>query len=481
MLATLAGQSFGIAGSIDGMMASLSMSRSAFSTSWMGALFVSSWLLPLGGTAFDALGPRTMLLLLTPAFAVALVALSFVSGPLSLTAALGLLRFTGPECCELIAYSAPNLWFLDGSQLASSEPMLKEEERGGGSDSDCSANTHTIGQQQQQQHQQLKQPTSFFHTKGFAIGLLTVVDLSMMLAAPLLRIDIAASGWRAMYRHVALLGGGALLCAALLMPSRATSPHVDAAQEDAASQAEASAEAEGSTSRAGWSFREALACPTLWLLMAARFAVSMIWAGTNIHIVDIMRWVGLPEATLSAHVASNYALVTAASYCATVAASMFMGRITLKLRLVAVGTAAAACSALILALAPPSVPLLAIWAVAFGCFAGTFFTGMAVVAADLFGTRALGRINSLLGGVGTFASGAGPALFAVERDSCGSYHVLLALGIASSLLATALALIPRPAPPRRLSTKMQHDVECSGVDVELTQMKTTLSLHLEST
>ena len=106
---------------------------------------------------------------------------------------------------------------------------------------------------------------------------------------------------------------------------------------------------------------------------------------------------------------------------------------------------------------------------------------MAVVAADLFGTRALGRINSLLGGVGTFASGSGPALFAVERDSCGSYHVLLALGIASSLLATALALIPRPAPPRRLSTEMQHDVECSGVDVELTQMKTTLSLHLEST
>jgi MFS family permease len=112
IFATGPGHSFGVNVFVDHFIADLHISRSILSLVWASALALSSVLLPIVGILLDTIGVRPVVLFATLGFCFALILMSRATGIVSLSFAVCLLRFFGPECLVLSANTTINRWFV---------------------------------------------------------------------------------------------------------------------------------------------------------------------------------------------------------------------------------------------------------------------------------------------------------------------------------------------------------------------------------
>ena len=111
LAATGPGQTVGVSLFIDPLIADLGISRSAISTAYMLGTLAGAVALPWIGRVIDRLGVRRTMAGIGVIFAAVLLALSFVSSIVGLTAGFVGLRMAGQGALGLTATTAVALWF----------------------------------------------------------------------------------------------------------------------------------------------------------------------------------------------------------------------------------------------------------------------------------------------------------------------------------------------------------------------------------
>lgn len=106
------GHTFGVNAFVDHFIEDLHISRSSVSTVWAVALVVSSVLIPVVGQLLDTIGVRYVVLVACVGFVGALFLMSMAQSAVTLTIAISMLRFFGPECMVLSANTTINRWFV---------------------------------------------------------------------------------------------------------------------------------------------------------------------------------------------------------------------------------------------------------------------------------------------------------------------------------------------------------------------------------
>lgn len=88
-----------------------------------------------------------------------------------------------------------------------------------------------------------------------------------------------------------------------------------------------------------------------------------------------------------------------------------------------------------------------LWYTWYGFFCGLSFVVTSIIFADIFGRKALGRVNGVLAAVGTTTAGLGPLAFGWSRDTTGSYRPATTTCLTIFALAAG-SLAARPLPTR---------------------------------
>jgi nitrate/nitrite transporter NarK len=95
-----------------------------------------------------------------------------------------------------------------------------------------------------------------------------------------------------------------------------------------------------------------------------------------------------------------------------------------------------------------------LWYCGYGFFCGLGFCILSMIFADVFGRKALGRVNGVITAVHTSTAGVGPLVFGWSRDTTGAYRTATTACLAVFLVATLiLALRSLPVRTSRLTGK----------------------------
>ena len=170
VLCSAPGHSFGFNMMLDLWIKDLGISRTHLSALWMASLLASATLISAVGWLIDRYGSQFVLCIVVLPYVGSLLGLSIARNVYTLGICLCCIRFLGPECLVLAAYTTTNRWFV--------------------------------------------------RRRGTAAAVLTCFD-SLMLTLPAAEQSlISAHGWRAAYRVIAVAVGVSLVLVASLIRSR---------------------------------------------------------------------------------------------------------------------------------------------------------------------------------------------------------------------------------------------------------------------
>ncbi|MGY1840348.1 MULTISPECIES: MFS transporter [unclassified Modestobacter] len=265
---TAPGQTAAISAFIDPMTADLGISRSAISTAYLVGTLVGAGAMPLVGRALDRLGTRRTMALVGLVFGGVLLALSFVSGLVGLTAGFVGVRMAGQGALGLTATTAVAVWFT--------------------------------------------------RRRGTAVGLVSAVGAAGISLAPIgLEALIGAHGWRTAWVVEGLVVWALVVPLALF--GVRNSPADLGQQPDGrrSSQGPVAAPPRGRT------LAQASRVSLFWVVITAVGVSGMLSTAVAFHQIDLLGARGLS----STEAAANFLPQTAAALLATLAVGALIDRV----------------------------------------------------------------------------------------------------------------------------------------------------------
>jgi len=263
------------------------------------------------------------------------------------------------------------------------------------------------------------------------------IGAGTLVMPPLAAWAIARSDWRTTYLLLALLtllvGGVGALLIAHSPERRGLLPDGDAPGARAA--APAGARARDAAPQSDWTARSALRARPFRLLYLAATVLSIGTFVPLTHLVEFALDHGLAPETSALMLGLIGAGSTAARLALGGVADRFGRRRSLIL--------AAAGMAIMLFwwLAATDVPRLAVFAVVFGLFYGTFVALLPALTTDYFGGRHAGAVIGLLYTSVGLASFVGPTLAGLVYDLVGSYAPVIVLTAVGDLVAAGCVVL----------------------------------------
>ena len=279
----------------------------------------------------------------------------------------------------------------------------------------------------------------FVRRRGRALGLLFTAQSAGMTAFPLIAAaTIQAFGWRQAWVVLGLLVWGVALAPVwLLIVQRPEDvglrpDGIDTAIDDAPDGGRPQ------PAEPAWSLREAMRCPTLWLLAVAIGSLFLVQAGTNIHQGAYFRDQGLSAGIAAAGLSLNAIFAGVGG--------LFWGwmseRVPVRYAFAAVALVMAVSSALFLSVSSSGEALAV--AALFGFSLGGIVVLPSVAFADYFGRSSLGTIRGVTEPFVSLGQAVGALLSGAIYDVSGSYHAAFLTFAALSALTILTLLIARP-------------------------------------
>jgi MFS family permease len=416
-IASAPGHTFGINMFVEHFISDIGVSRVGVSWVWLFASLFSGACVPLAGALLDWAGARATLRLVLAPYFIVLLAMSVVQTPVQLGLLVAAMRFLGPECLSLTASVSVNLWFVK--------------------------------------------------RRGAATALLSSFAVLLRGLPPIMGALIARLGWRGAYRFLAFFLSANLVTGMLLirdnpqrhglLPDGGASESLGANRgkrgsgySRVAPSGEAAAideKPETMTMRTsdavslddikdGASLGDALRTPVFWAIAASNCVFGMFWSGFNYYVVDHLALVAGLDGDAAAR-AIFFPLTLSITACSFATGVFWIDHLGTAQRVRQLGAVCIILSGtMMLSDSITGAATAAVWSVVYGAGVGAKDAFYQVLYADLFGSRALGKISGVATALGIASTGVGPLLFGWCRQATGTY-TLITFGLALALAATA--------------------------------------------
>ncbi|UQA96343.1 MFS transporter [Streptomyces halobius] len=385
---TAPGQTTGVSVFIDPLIADLGINRTQVSTAYLVGTLVGACAMPLVGRAIDRYGPRRVIAAIGAVFGAILLALSFVTGVVGLTAGFIGIRMAGQGALSLVATTTVAYWF---------------DKR-----------------------------------RGLALGITSAIGTAGISLAPVLIERLVSDyGWRQAWAIEGIAVWLIVIPLALFgIRNRPADlgQHVDGVTPTDGAPTDAPL--------TGWPLRKALRTGAFWAVAACLAASSMLTTGLNFHQIALLGERGLTPA----EAAANFLPQTAAALLATLAAGALIDRLPPKVILL-VAMTVLACGVLSARLVTPGWAAIG-YGVLLGTSNGLLRAVESATYPRYFGTAHLGAIRGSAHTITIAASAFGPLAVSMGHDLTGHYGPALT-ALAALPAAAALAVLmtrePRPA------------------------------------
>lgn len=390
-------QSFTVGLFFDYFIEDFGLSRTAVSTLYSVGTFAASLSLTFVGRLIDRFGNRRMGVVIAALFAVALVMMSYVTGPLSLLIGFIALRGLGQGSQSLVNTTVIAEWFkrLRGRIMSAS-------------------------------------------VVGFA--------LFQAVYVPWVQRMLEVRDWREVW---VILGIG---MAAIVIPL--TWLFMRDRPEDYGlipdgDNHKGKIKAVDDTPDAAWTLSEALRTAIFWVFLLGRI-ISPAWGtGMIIHQVSIFEGLGWTARTA----AETYALITLIMAGTAIIFGYLVDRIppgwVLAIQMFALITS------MVMATMMSTQILLYVYAIGFGFVMGGGGIFDNSVWVNVYGRTHQGSIRGFITMSLVAGTALGPIIFGVSYDYLGGYTPVLWLGVALSLVSLVLAIVvPLPEKPKRKNDEL---------------------------
>jgi MFS family permease len=284
----------------------------------------------------------------------------------------------------------------------------------------------------------------FVRRRGRAQGLLFAAHSAGMTIFPLVAaLSIQAFGWRQAWIILGILVWAVALAPVWLLIVQ--SPEDVGLKPDGIDDAldTTSDDPPAQREEPTWTLREAMRCPSLWLLAAAAGSLFLVQAGTNIHQGAYFRDQGLSAGVAGAAISLNAIFAGVGSMAWGWASERFPVRYVFA----AVALVMAVASALFLGV-DSSAKALSVAAL-FGFGLGGIIVLPPVAFADYFGRPSLGAIRGVTEPFVSLGQAIGAVFSGAIFEATGSYGVAFLTFAALSMLTILMLFAARP--PVRLA------------------------------
>lgn len=377
-VATSPAQNFTTSLFIDHFITDLGLERSVISGLYGLGTFIGALSLTWVGRQIDRYGNRTTGVIISALYAISIVLMSMVSGPITLLALSIALRGLGQGSLWLVHNTAISRWFM------------------------------------------LRRGRVLAYT-------LIIFALFQSVYVPWMQSLIATVGWRQVW---VLMGVSvAITMLPLTWIFIRDTPEQYGLKPDGGSTWWAARAFTIPSKEDNWTLREAMHTTIFWVFISGRIISPVLGSGLIFHQISVFRTVGH-----SAEVAANtYSWISIFTAIVTLAAGYMIERLKPG-HLMTVQMLAVAATA-ILATIMTETWMLILYALAFGALIGQASMFDAAVWANMYGRQYQGAIRGFVATVGVGGSALGPVIFGLCYDLTGSYTVIL-------VVSAALALIP---------------------------------------
>lgn len=366
------------------MLTDLRLSRTALSTAYLIGTLIGAASMPLVGKALDRYGVRRTMAVIGGVFGGFLLGLSAVTEIVGLTAGFIGIRMAGQGALGLTATTATALWFT--------------------------------------------------RRRGLAVGIVSAAGAAGISLAPVvLERLVSTYGWRSVWAGEGMVIWLTVIPLALLVirDRPADLGQVpDGARRHATVEQAAWGHSRAAATRTGW----------FWLVTAAVSVSGMLATALAFHQIGLLSERGLS----TTQAAANFLPQTAAALLATFAVGALVDRVPPSAALA--GCMVTLAGALVWGtLVTPGMS-----AVGFGLAVGAAGGGIrsleAATVPRVYGTLHLGSIRGLVAAFSVGSTAFGPVLFAVVRETTGSYWpVLIGSAVLPMLVAMAALVVRTPA------------------------------------
>jgi len=387
LAATGPGQTVGISLFIDPLIEELGVSRSAIATAYLLGTLAGAIALPWIGRALDRYGVRRTMAVIGFVFGAVLIALSFVSSIVGLTAGFVGVRMAGQGALGLTATTAIALWFD--------------------------------------------------RRRGTAVGIVSAIGAVGISATPLLIEGVIGQhGWRAAW---AIEGVAVWL---IVIPLALFAMRDKPAQlGQRADGVPLPPEGTEHPIEVGLTRGEVVRHPYFWLLASAVAVSGMLGTAVAFHQISLLTARGLTVT----QAAANFIPQTLAGLVATLATGYFIDKFAPR------WMTAGSMLVLVAALLCGPIVQPGFSAVLFGVLLGASGNMIRTVEAatlpHYFGTRHLGAIRGVVSSIAVGGTAAGPLAFAAVYDRVGSYSPVMVVSAAVPLAIAVWALVAREPTP----------------------------------
>lgn len=376
---TAPGQTVGVSVFVDPMLSTLGLTRSELAAAYMVGTLAGAVTLPLVGRWIDRFGIRPMTALIAAAFGAVLIAMSGVTGLLTVGAGFAGIRMLGQGSLTLTLPTAVALWFD--------------------------------------------------RRRGLAIGISSAAGGAALSLAPLaLSAVIERFDWRLSWSLAGLAVWLIVLPIARwgLRNSPAHGTHL----VEVVTSGDARAFARGG---ADWTRSEAMRTLMFWGVAAAVATSGMITTGLAFHQISLLGERGLTVA----QAAANFLPQTAAAIGSTLIMGPLIDRVRPRL-LIGASMLSLAAAMILVQIASPGPTAIA-FGLAAGAGAGAIRTLEAAAFPRYFGLAHIGEIRGFVMAMSVGATAFGPLLMAAGFERYGSYGPVLTMLLAFPLGAAVLA------------------------------------------
>jgi len=381
------GQTVGISLFIDPLIEELGVSRSAIATSYLLGTLAGAIALPWIGRALDRYGVRRTMAVIGFVFGAVLIALSFVSSIVGLSAGFVGVRMAGQGALGLTATTAIALWFD--------------------------------------------------RRRGMAIGLVSAIGAVGISATPILIEGVIGQhGWRAAW---AIEGVVVWL---IVIPLAIFAIRDRPAQlGQRADGVPLPPEGTEHPIEVGLTRGEVVRHPYFWLLASAVAVSGMLGTAVAFNQISLLTARGLTVT----QAAANFIPQTLAGLAATLATGYLIDRFAP--RWMTAGSMLVLAAALLWGpIVQPGFSAV-LFGVLLGASGNMIRTVEAATMPHYFGTRHLGSIRGVVSSIAVGGTAAGPLAFAAVYDRVGSYSPVMVASAAVPLAIAVWALVAREPTP----------------------------------